>query len=119
VLKARLGTVPEDEKELAPLLGDAGLLRVPEIRTALRAVQDALLVLSMMFYPDRIILSGPFTENPPVFRRLTEGLRRALPEYARDASSFAVIPGGMPGCRRGGASPLFRATLARALRRST
>ena len=119
ILKSRLGTVPEDEKELAPFLGKAGLLRVPEIRTALGAVQDALLVLSMIFYPDWIILSGPFTENPPVFRRLTEGLRRALPQYARGASSFAVIPGGMPGCRKGGANPLFRAALAKALRRRT
>jgi predicted NBD/HSP70 family sugar kinase len=119
VLRARLGEVPEDEKELAPLLGDVGLLRVPEIRTALGAVQDALVVLSMIFYPDRIILSGPFTESPLVFRKLTEGLRRALPEYARGASSFAVIPGGMPGCRRGGANPLFRETLGRALRRRT
>ena len=119
VLKARLGSVPEDEKEFAPLLGDAGLLRMPEIGTALGAVQDALLVLSMIFYPDWIILSGPFTENPSVFRTLTEGLQRALPEYARGASSFTVIPAGMPGCRRGGANPLFRQALARALRRRT
>jgi predicted NBD/HSP70 family sugar kinase len=119
VLKSRFGEVPEDEKELAPLLGDAGLFRMPKVRTALQAVQDALLVLSMIFYPDRIVLSGPFTENPAVFQRLTKGLRRALPEHARNSSSFAFIPGGMPGCRRGGANPLFREALAQALRRRT
>ncbi len=108
-LEARLGRVPADEKELAPLLGRAGLLSMPEIRTALAAMQDALLVLSMIFYPDLIILSGPFTENPPVFRRLTEGLRRALPDYARGAVRFAAIPGSMPGMsERGGQSTVPR-----------
>jgi transcriptional regulator of PTS gene len=119
VIESRLGAVPEDERELAPLLGDSRLADVPELHTALGAVQDALLVLTMIFYPDWIILSGPFTQNTAVFRRLTEGLRRSLPEYARSTSRFAVIPGGMPGCRRGGANPLFRVALARALRRKT
>jgi transcriptional regulator of PTS gene len=119
VLTAALGELPEDEKKLAPLLGDPRLLRLPRFKQALTAMQGALLALSMVFYPDWILLSGPFTENPGVFRRFADGFRGLLPAHAQGAMSLSTIPVGMPGCRRGGANPLFRAALARALRRRT
>ena len=118
-LRARLGRLPEDEGELAPLLSDPRLLAVPAVRTALLAVQDALLVLHRIFYPDIVLLSGPLVENPVVFDRLADGFKRSLPGYARGSVDLAVIPGGMNGCRRGGASPLFRDTLREMLRRRT
>jgi transcriptional regulator of PTS gene len=116
-LRARLGRLPEDEGELAPLLSDPRLLAVPVVREALLAVQDALLVLHRIFYPDIVLLSGPLPENPRIFARLAEGFHRSLPGYARGSVDFAAIPGGMNGCRRGGASPLFRDTLRETLRR--
>ncbi len=118
-LRARLGALPEDEGELAPILSDPRLLAVPIVRQALLAVQDALLVLHRIFYPDIVLLSGPLVENPVVFDRLAAGFKRSLPGYARGSVDLAVIPGGMDGCRRGGASPLFRDTLGKALRRRT
>jgi predicted NBD/HSP70 family sugar kinase len=118
-LRARLGALPEDEGELAPILSDPRLLAVPVVRHALLAVQDALLVLHRIFYPDIVLLSGPLVENPVVFDRLVDGFKRSLPGYARGSVQLAVIPGGMGGCRRGGASPLFRDTLRKALRRRT
>jgi predicted NBD/HSP70 family sugar kinase len=119
-LRLKLGhEVPEDEKDLAPILGEAKNLALPEVKRAFHAVQDALGVLYMVFYPDTILLSGPFTDNSGVFRRLAEGLRGSLPAYAREAVSLGVIPGGMPGCRRGGVNPLFREALSLALRRKT
>jgi len=116
-LRAALGSLPEDERQLAPALNDPKLLAVPAVRKALRAVQEALLVLHRIFYPDIVLLSGPLPENPRIFARLAEGFRRSLPSYARGSVDLAVIPGGMNGCRRGGASPLFRDTLREMLRR--
>jgi transcriptional regulator of PTS gene len=114
-----VGALPEDERKLAPFLGDPRLLRLPELGRALDAVQEALVLLSMIFFPDTVLLTGPFTENPALFRRLRAGYRARLPRYARDSVSVQAIPGGMPGCRRGGANPVFRQALARALRRKT
>ena len=120
IIRQNLGHgIPEDEKELAPVLAEARILALPEVERALCAIQEALLTLSMIFYPDTILFSGPFTENPVVFHRIGEALRSALPAYARNAVSLSVIPGGMPGCRRGGVNPLFRGALALALRRKT
>ena len=114
-----LGALPEDERELAPFLGNPRLQRLPELGRALAAMQEALVLLTMIFFPDTILLAGPFTENPVLLRRLSDGFRRSLPDYAREHVSITAIPGGMPGCRRGGANPIFRQALARALRRRT
>lgn len=118
-LRAALGRLPEDERQLAPALKDPKLLAVPAVRKALLAVQAALLVLHRIFYPDIVLLSGPLAENPRIFARLAEGFSRSLPCYAKGSVDLAVIPGGMDGCRRGGASPLFRDTLERMLRRKS
>jgi predicted NBD/HSP70 family sugar kinase len=118
-LRGKLGDLPEDEKELAPLLGDPRLLRLPEMRRAMGAIREALLVLCMVFYPDTVLLSGPFTENRAIFRSISDGIQESLPAYARGSIGISALPGGMPGCRRGGANPLFREALARALRRNT
>jgi predicted NBD/HSP70 family sugar kinase len=118
-LRKRFGDLPEDEKDLAPRLADPRILALPETRRALEAVRGALETLCMVFYPDAVLLSGPFTENPTVSDGFSVGLRAALPEYAPDAMRIISLPGGMQGCRRGGAYPLFRQALARALRRKT
>jgi predicted NBD/HSP70 family sugar kinase len=116
-LRRRLGNLPEDEKELTLLLGSSRLLALPEVERALRAVQSALLTLYRIFSPDAIMLSGPFPENNGVFRRLAHDFNRALPSYARGAVTLSVIPGGLRGCRLGGANPLFHDAFRRALRR--
>ncbi len=116
-LRKRLGSLPRDERDLAPRLGDPGVLAVPELQEAFSAVRDALLVLYKVFYPDIVFLSGPFTENPAVFERLSQEFHRALPAYARAAVTVRPVPAGMPGCRLGGANPVFRRALGSALRR--
>jgi predicted NBD/HSP70 family sugar kinase len=118
-LAESMGELPEDERELVPFLGSAKLLQLPALKNALAAVREALVVLSMVFFPDTILLTGPFTENPNLVRRLAEGFQKALPGYARGAVALAAVPGGMAGVRKGGANPLFREALARALRRNT
>jgi predicted NBD/HSP70 family sugar kinase len=118
-LQKRLGSLPEDEKELASILGESRIMDLREVTLALDAIRQALLVLYKIFYPDSILLSGPLMENPDIFRRVEESFLRSLPLYARGAVKLSVIPGGMPGCRRGGAHPLFRNALARTLRRSS
>lgn len=116
-LRGRLGPLPEDERKLVSALRDPRLPRLPGVSKALASVQAALLALQRIFYPDIILLSGPLVENQEIARRLTEGVRDSLPAYARNTVSFAVIAGGMEGCRRGGAAPLFRDTLQQVLRR--
>jgi transcriptional regulator of PTS gene len=118
-LKRRLTTLPVDEPGLAPLLADSRILDLPEIRHALVSVRDALLMLYQIFHPDTVLLSGPFTENTAIFHRIADGFRRSLPAYACGAVSVCPVPAGMPGCRRGGANPLFRQALGRILRRSS
>jgi predicted NBD/HSP70 family sugar kinase len=118
-LERRLAALPLDEPGLAPLLAGPRILNLPEIRRAFASVRDALLVLYQVFHPDTVLLSGPFTENPGIFERVADGFRRSLPEYASGTVRVLPVPAGNPGCRRGGANPLFRQALGRILRRST
>lgn len=118
-LRRSLTTLPADEPGLAPLLAESRILALPQIRHALVSVRDALLVLYQIFHPDTVLLSGPFTENPAIFHRIADGFRRLLPSYASGAVSVLLVPAGMPGCRRGGANPLFRQALGRILKRSS
>jgi transcriptional regulator of PTS gene len=118
-LARAFGALPEDERELASLLGTARLLQLPELKKAMNAVQEALAILSMIFFPDTILITGPFTGNSSLLRQLADGFRRSLPAYAKESITVTAIPGGMNGTRKGGANPLFREALARALRRKT
>jgi predicted NBD/HSP70 family sugar kinase len=118
-LRKSLGDLPEDEKELAPILKDSRIMDLPAMRRALSAVQVALLVLYKIFYPDLILLSGPFMQNPQIVRSLSNNFRQMLPEYTAGTTRLTVIPDSMPGCLRGAVSPLFREALARLLRRKT
>jgi hypothetical protein len=90
-LRQCLGDLPKDEKQLAPMLS---------------AVQQALLVIYKIFYPDLILLSGPFMRNPQVLHSLSDDLLQTL----------AVIPDSMPGCRHGVANPLYCEALTRFFR---
>ncbi|MCX7028836.1 MAG: ROK family transcriptional regulator [Spirochaetes bacterium] len=118
-LRRRLGTLPDDEQELAVALAAPGVAALPEVRTAVRAVQDGLVTLHRLFYPDEVFLAGPLAENPAVFRRLADGFAAGLPDYAVGKTSLTALPGGLSACRTRSAGPLLRDALRAGLRRTT
>ena len=87
-LRRRLGALPDDEQELTDALAAPGVAALPEVRTAVRAVQDGLVTLHRLFYPDEVFLAGPLAENPAVFRRLADGFAAGLPDYAVGKTSL-------------------------------
>ena len=119
IIRKQVGELPTIEQELAPLLADSRVRTLPEVREAFVAIQDALVVLFKIFYPDLVFLSGPFVSEMTAFTQVSEGFRKMLPRYAQEAVTIRSVPLGMPGCRRGGANPIFRSALGQTLRRST
>jgi len=114
-LRRHMGDLPEGEKELTPYLRDPRLCDLPEVKRALEAVCEALQFLYVVFYPDIVLLSGPFTENHSMLARLIEGFRSSLPAPARKSVTISVCASGMPGCRHGATDGLFRDTLRNTL----
>jgi predicted NBD/HSP70 family sugar kinase len=118
-LRRRLGALPDDEQELTAALAAPGVAALPEVRAAVRAVQDGLVTLHRLFYPDEVLLAGPLAENPEVFRRLADGFAAGLPDYAVGKTSLTTLPGGLSSCRIRSAGPLLRDALRTGLRRTT
>jgi len=116
-LRRRLGSLPEDEQELAAALAATGVAALPEVRAAVRAVLEGLVTLHRLFYPDEVYLVGPLAENPSVFRRLADGFAAGLPDYAAGRTSLTILPGALAACRTRSAGPLLREALRRSLRR--
>jgi predicted NBD/HSP70 family sugar kinase len=118
-LRRRLGSLPDNEQELTDALAAPGVAALPEVGTAVRALQDGLVTLHRLFYPDEVFLAGPLAENPEVFRRLVDGFIAGLPDYAVGKTSLTVMPGGLSSCRTRSAGPLLRDALRAGLRRTT
>jgi hypothetical protein len=118
-LRRQLGNLPDDEGGLAAALAAPGVAALPEVRSAVSAVQDGLVTLHRLFYPDEVLIAGPLAENPVVFRRLADGFAAGLPDYAVGATRLAVLPGGLSACRTRSAGPLLRDALRERLRRTT
>lgn len=118
-MRRRLGALPENERLLAAALAKPSVARLPEVRRAVRAISEALLMLHRIFYPDELVLAGPLAANQEVFRELGDGLAEGLPEYARGAVTLSALPDGLAACRTGSARPLLQDSLHALLRRTT
>jgi predicted NBD/HSP70 family sugar kinase len=116
-LRRRLGSLPDDEQELAAALAAPGVAALPEVREAVRAVLEGLVTLHRLFYPDEMFLVGPLAENPSVFRQLADGFNAGLPDYAAGTTSLTILTGGLAACRTRSAGPLLRDALRRSLKR--
>jgi predicted NBD/HSP70 family sugar kinase len=116
-LRRRIGSLPDDEQQLASALAEPGVAALPEVRSAVHAMLEGLVTLHRLFYPDTVLLVGPLAENPSVFRRLCDGFAAGLPDYAAGATTVRALPGGLAACRTRSAGPLLREALRRGLRR--
>ncbi|TVQ39050.1 MAG: ROK family transcriptional regulator [Spirochaetaceae bacterium] len=100
-----------DERELGRTMSTMDIADHPAIDRATRHVMLALLNLHQVFYPDVIVIAGPFTENQAVFQRLCAFLRSELPDYARDQVEVLAVTGGFHGSVRGSVYRFFRSRL--------
>lgn len=82
---------PEDEPEFTAFIRDKDIASLDVIEKALRYVSLSLGNLYKVFYPDRILLLGPFTENRYILDSLKRGFIVHTPEYTRSLINFMVI----------------------------
>ncbi|MFA6508653.1 MAG: ROK family transcriptional regulator [Treponemataceae bacterium] len=109
----------KDEREIGKVFQDIDLMSIPTIERALRHIELALLNVLQIFYPDVVIYYGPFTENPEIFKSLSEFLIRELPAYARNNVEMRAIPGGFYACIRGSVYEFFKMRFRELLRVTT
>jgi predicted NBD/HSP70 family sugar kinase len=101
---------PEDEPEFTNFLLNINIGNLEVIKKALGYVTVSLANLYKIFYPDRILLLGPFVKDSLIFNDLKSGLNTLIPEYARSSMELKVISG-FQGAVSGSIYHLFRDAL--------
>lgn len=90
-LSSDLPMLPTDEIELAQVLQNLPLNRYPLLETALTELSRTIANLCRLLFPDRIILTGPFVQNPEVFRRLASTIADAPMLKSLDKIRVSVV----------------------------
>lgn len=73
-LKAAFPHLALDEHGLAAEIRHIDLQDHPQVRVALTQVTRLTANLCRLLFPDRIILTGPFVQNPEIFRHFVESI---------------------------------------------
>ncbi|MFV0384489.1 ROK family protein, partial [Paracoccus sp. (in: a-proteobacteria)] len=76
-LRAAFPDLPLDESSLAPELGRIDLMSVGAMQEALSQMLRLTANLCRLFFPDRVILTGPFVQNPLIFRQFVDAISSA------------------------------------------
>ncbi|MBA7620423.1 hypothetical protein ES703_27772 [subsurface metagenome] len=101
---------PEDESEFTGFMHKRDISSLSAISRALGFINLGLANLYKIFYPDRILLLGPFTVSGSVFDGLVRSFSQALPDYARRSVKLKRIDG-FQGQILGGLYSMFRQAL--------
>lgn len=110
-LAVRYGPVPEDEAAFSEYFRLHALDR-DELVTAARGwVAGCLANLFMTLFPDRLLLSGPFTASQESCELLGEAVERLLPPFARRRLSMRLLPVDFEADMIGTIHRLFRGAL--------
>ena len=100
----------EDEPDFTDFIRNIDIGNLEVIKRALGYVTMSLANLYKVFYPDRILLLGPFVENSSIYHELKSGFLALIPEYARHSVDLDVVYG-FQGAVSGSIYHLFRDAL--------
>ena len=87
--------LPLDESGLAERLHRLDLLESNAMEEALKEVLRLTVNLCRLLFPDRMILTGPFVQNPDIFSRFVQALERAPLLKSLDKIRVSVNSDGM------------------------
>ena len=76
-LRRTFPDLPLDESGLAERLHRLDLLESPAMEEAMKEVLRLTTNLCRLLFPDRMILTGPFVQNPDIFSRFVQALEQA------------------------------------------
>lgn len=93
-LAERFPDLPQDEREIAAHLGRADVEASLPMKTALAEVLRLTTNLCRLLFPDRIVLTGPFVQNPRVFSKFVQALDGAPMLSSLDQIRVSVIGSG-------------------------
>ncbi|TVR69564.1 MAG: ROK family transcriptional regulator [Spirochaetaceae bacterium] len=114
-IRRRFPDAPELEDEFSEFLRDRDPLDIPGLEEAIDYMAVALRNLYQLFYPDHLVLYGPFTENVSLFSTLSRRFHRQIERFSHHPATFRAYKmkseGEVFGCTREFFLDRLRATL--------
>ena len=86
--------LPQDEREVAAHLGRADVEGSALMQEALAEVLRLTANLCRLLFPDRIVLTGPFVQNPRIFSRFVQVLDNAPMLSSLDQIRISIVSSG-------------------------
>ena len=102
---------PSDEWEFERFLRDHDVADLPVVTKAVQVFALALANLHKAFYPEHLVLTGPFSLQEPIFERLNAAFLRHTPSYARDKCRLRAARPGALDVIHGSSMPFFEDAL--------
>lgn len=116
-LRAAYPDLPLEEHRLASELGRLDLMSVEAMQEALSQMLRLTANLCRLFFPDRIILTGPFAQNPEIFRQFIDTISNAPLVKSLDMVRVSISEMGQRQEIMGALSAPFETILERYLER--
>jgi len=101
----------EDNHGFSNALKGEWLINVPGVKHGIEAISSGLYNYFRMFHPDRILLIGPFFENPLLAKHVIKSFKASLPSDLKNKVSVKVVEDAFRGCLISNAYPLFKDAL--------
>ncbi|TVR04226.1 MAG: ROK family protein [Spirochaetaceae bacterium] len=114
-IRSRFPEAPELEDEFGRFLARAPMRELPGLPVAIEYMATALRNLYQLFYPDNIVLYGPFTERREIFTALSRAFHENIVQFNRRDTSLRAYKMKSEGEIFGCTSELFRHSLRRFL----
>ena len=114
-MQSRFPEAPELEDEFGRFLACAPISELPGLPTAIEYMSIALRNLYQLFYPDNIVLYGPFTERREIFTTLSRAFHENIAQFNRRDTSLRAYKMKSEGEIFGCTSELFCHSLRRFL----
>ncbi len=90
-LKKKYPDVPDDEVDFYEYYISNNLARESVILNGTDYIIDSLHIIHSFFFPDRILLTGPFVNDERTFERIQSAFYNKLPDYAKDFVKLEVL----------------------------
>lgn len=102
----------DDENELSKYLKEMDDNLIPHFKEAMAGILVGLQNLSLIFFPDNILLIGPFSENKTIVDHIIKKFHEdELPHGVNEWTSIRISGYGYKGCLFGSTYNIFRTAL--------
>ncbi len=114
-LEKKYPDIPSDENDFYEYCISRNLVEEPSVQEGISYIITNIEIVHSILFPDRILLTGPFTNDKRIFSAICDQLYDKLPEYSRDHTKLEVLNNKFSGEIFGSTYGFFQKALSKEL----